>query len=122
MVAAPNPVRRDPPADYTQDIGKQAGVESKVVTVCGPIANDPLNQQLPPQPQLLVEAAPLIRSHDRAARPTPLSVPMALMAQPNMVGLMSLWADIEPIRQTRIRPDFWALPNASVGTKVAGQT
>jgi len=47
---------------------------------------------------------------------------MALMAQPNMVGLMSLWADIEPIRQTRIRPDFWALPNASVGTKVAGQT
>jgi hypothetical protein len=28
------------------------------------------------------------------------------MAQPNMVGLMSLLADIEPIRQTRIRPDF----------------
>lgn len=25
---------------------------------------------------------------------------------PNMVGLMSLWADIEPIRQTRIHPDF----------------
>ncbi|MBA3862760.1 MAG: hypothetical protein C0517_02305 [Erythrobacter sp.] len=31
---------------------------------------------------------------------------MARVAQPNMVGLMSLWADIEPIRQTRIRPDF----------------
>lgn len=25
---------------------------------------------------------------------------------PNMVGLMSLWADIEPIRQTRNHPDF----------------
>ncbi|MBQ0770655.1 MAG: hypothetical protein KBT59_02330 [Sphingomonadales bacterium] len=25
---------------------------------------------------------------------------------PNMVGLMSLWADIEPIRQTRLHPDF----------------
>jgi TolB-like protein/DNA-binding SARP family transcriptional activator len=25
---------------------------------------------------------------------------------PNMVGLMSLWADVEPIRQTRIHPDF----------------
>ncbi len=25
---------------------------------------------------------------------------------PNMVGLMSLWADIEPIRQTRIHPGF----------------
>ena len=25
---------------------------------------------------------------------------------PNMVGLMSLWADIEPIRQTRMHPDF----------------
>jgi len=24
----------------------------------------------------------------------------------NMVGLMLLWADIEPIRQTRIHPDF----------------
>jgi len=31
---------------------------------------------------------------------------MALVAQPTMVSLMSLWADIEPIRQTRIRPDF----------------
>lgn len=27
---------------------------------------------------------------------------------PNMVGLMSLWADIEPIRQIRIHPDFMA--------------
>ena len=27
---------------------------------------------------------------------------------PNMVGLMSLWADIEPIRQTRLHPDFMA--------------
>jgi TolB-like protein/DNA-binding SARP family transcriptional activator len=25
---------------------------------------------------------------------------------PNMVGLMSFWADVEPIRQTRIHPDF----------------
>lgn len=25
---------------------------------------------------------------------------------PNMVGLMSLWADIEPIRRTRLHPDF----------------
>ena len=25
---------------------------------------------------------------------------------PNMVGLMSLWTDIEPIRQTRLHPDF----------------
>ncbi len=25
---------------------------------------------------------------------------------PNMVGLMSLWADVEPIRQTRLHPDF----------------
>jgi TolB-like protein/Tfp pilus assembly protein PilF len=25
---------------------------------------------------------------------------------PNMVGLMSLWVDIEPIRQTRMHPDF----------------
>lgn len=25
---------------------------------------------------------------------------------PNMVGLMSLWADIDPIRQTRLHPDF----------------
>ncbi|NQV94305.1 MAG: hypothetical protein HQ482_04100 [Sphingomonadales bacterium] len=25
---------------------------------------------------------------------------------PNMVGLMSLWADIEPIRQVRLHPDF----------------
>ena len=25
---------------------------------------------------------------------------------PSMVGLMSLWADIEPIRQTRLHPDF----------------
>jgi len=25
---------------------------------------------------------------------------------PNMVGLMSLWADVEPIRQTRMHPDF----------------
>ncbi|MBU2588170.1 MAG: hypothetical protein KJ872_08665 [Alphaproteobacteria bacterium] len=31
---------------------------------------------------------------------------MALVAQPNMVGLMSLRAVIEPIRQTRIHPDF----------------
>jgi len=27
---------------------------------------------------------------------------------PNMVGLMSLWADVEPIRQTRMHPDFMA--------------
>ena len=25
---------------------------------------------------------------------------------PNMVGLMSLWADLDPIRQTRLHPDF----------------
>jgi hypothetical protein len=25
---------------------------------------------------------------------------------PNMVGLMSLWADVEPIRQTRLHPHF----------------
>jgi len=30
----------------------------------------------------------------------------AQITPPNMVGLMSLWADIEPIRQTRIHPDF----------------
>lgn len=30
----------------------------------------------------------------------------AQITPPNMVGLMSLWADIEPIRQTRLHPDF----------------
>jgi len=30
----------------------------------------------------------------------------AQITPPNMVGLMSLWADLEPIRQTRIHPDF----------------
>ncbi len=30
----------------------------------------------------------------------------AQITPPNMVGLMSLWADVEPIRQIRIHPDF----------------
>lgn len=30
---------------------------------------------------------------------------------PNMVGLMSIWADVEPIRQTRLHPDLMEFAN-----------